>query len=141
MDVKFEDIVNKDLLPIPVSLPGAQAATATNYDVFFIAKRVYDVVEVSQRHGTVGSSGGAVTVGLERLQGTEALDSGDDVLIADFSLKSTINTVVTKKNVDLQNQRLNIGDSLALKDTGTLTNVAGLQVTVLLKPVGKGDYR
>jgi hypothetical protein len=140
MAERFEDISNKDMETVQISLPGTLAATATNYDVFFIAQRVYDIVEVSIVHGTAGT-GGAATLNIERLSGTEALDAGDSVLITAYDLEGAINTVVTKKNVDLQNQRLLVGDRLALEDSGTLTSVAGLQVSVLLKPFGKGDYR
>ena len=49
MAERFEDISNKDMETVQISLPGTLAATATNYDVFFIAQRVYDIVEVSTK--------------------------------------------------------------------------------------------
>lgn len=137
----FENIENKDMQFVTVNVSGTNAATATNYGKFFTALRPYEVMEVSEVHGTAGTDAGSVTLGIERLQDTEALGSGDDVLVSDFNLKDTINTVVTKKTVELQNRKLNIGDRLALKDTGTLTAVADVQVTILLKPRNKGDYR
>jgi len=138
--MRFEEIENKDMTVVSVSVPGTDAATATNYGKFFIARRPYEVMEVAEVHGAAGT-GGAATLDLERLQGTEALGSGDGICVAEFDLEGTADTVVTKKGVDLQNRTLEIGDRLALKDTGTLTSVADVCVTVLLKPLGKGDYR
>ena len=129
------------MLPITIQLPGALPATAANYEVFFIALRPYEVMEVAEAHRVLGTHADPVTVNIERLSGTEALDAGDTICVAGFNLKSTINTVVMKKTVELQNRILNIGDRLALKDAGTLTDVAGLTITLLLKPLGRGDYR
>ena len=138
---RFENIENKDLIPVHWSLNGTAAATATNYGKIFTALRAYDIIEVSEVHAVAGSDGGAVTLNLERLQGTEALGAGDEILATAFSLKSTANTVLTKKTTDLQNRKLSIGDRIALKDGGVLTAVDDVQVTILLKPLGKGDYR
>lgn len=138
-DIKYEDILNKDMLPITVSLFGTSAATAANYGVFFIAQRPYEVMEISEAHTTAGSSADAA-LNIERLQGTEALDAGDAICVAAFELDGTADTVVTKKSTALQNRVLSIGDRLALDDAGTLTNVAGVTVSILLKPF-KGDYR
>lgn len=139
-ETEYKDIRGKDLIPIGITLYGTAPATAANYDVFFIADRPYEVYQISEVHRVLGTDGGAVTVNVERLSGTEALDAGDTICVSAFNLKSTINTVVTKKTTDLQNRVLAIGDRLALKDSGTLTAVAGLTVRLLLKPLGKGDY-
>ena len=138
---KFEEIENKDMVVITKSVSGTDAATATNYGKIFTALRPYEVMEVSEVHAVAGSSGAAVTLGLERLQGTEALGAGDSILVAAFDLKGTANTVVIKKALSLQNRKLDVGDRLALVDTGTLTAVDDVEVTILLKPLGKGDYR
>lgn len=137
----FQNIQNKDLIPVAVSLFGADAATAAQYGVFFQARRPYKVIEISEIHTTAGSDAGAVTLNIERLSGTEALDSGDAICVSAFDLKGTANTTVPKKATQLQNVNLAIGDRLALDDSGTLTAVAGVNVTILLMPLGKGDYR
>jgi len=139
----IEQVTRKDMLPISVQLPGTMPATAANYEVFFIALRPYEIMEVSEVHRVKGTEVDATTVNIERLSGTEALDAGDTVCVAGFNLLGTINTVVTKKTGDLQNRLLNTGDRLALKDVATtaLTSVAGLTITLLLKPLGRGDYR
>lgn len=139
--IKFEEIQNKDFVVITAVLAGTTPATAANYGVFFIANRPYEVMEISEAHTTAGNDAGTVTLDIERLQGTEALDAGDSICVSAFNLKSTADTVVTKKTTDLHNRTLLTGNRLALKDAGTLTNVAGLCVSILLKPHAKGDYR
>lgn len=137
----FENILNKDMIPINVYLYGTAPTTAGNYDIFFIADRPYEIMQVSEIHRVKGTGAGSVTLNVEKLTGTTALDSGSNVCVSAFDLKGNNYTRVTKTGVDLQNRILSVGDHLALKDSGTLTSVAGLCVSVLLKPLGKGDYR
>ena len=140
--VQFQDIENKDGNSITASLPGALSATAANYGVFFIASRPIEVMKVSEAHTTAGSDGGAVTLQIEKLTGTTALDSGSTILATAFDLKGTANTVVSYQGVGLTvNVQLREGDRLALKDTGTPTDVAGVCVTIYYKYLGQGHYR
>jgi len=136
---RFENILNKDPFPITVRVEGA--TTAGNYGVFFHARMAYEIIYIAESHTVAGSDAGAVTLNIERLSGTEALDSGDEILVTAFDLKGTANTVSEKKGTALQNTKLSPGDRLALKDSGTLTAVAGVCVTLFIKPIGKGDYR
>lgn len=139
--VDFSDIINKDGFYIYISLPGTLAATAANYGVFFTAYYPFQIVWVAECHTTTGTDGSAVELNIERLKGTEALGSGDEIIITDFNLKGTANTLVEKSgNKDLQNNNIIKGDRLALKDTGTLTNVAGIMITMYCKPLLKGHY-
>jgi len=135
LDYQSRKII-KDLVafPVPVQLKNTEPATAANYGVFFTAPKdkSYAVASVSEIHGTKGTDGSAVTLQIERLQGTEALDSGDEILATAFDLKGADNTVQygILKQTDVtvvQN-----GNRLALKDAGTPTSVANLQVTVWL---------
>ena len=135
---RFEDIQNKDMQSVTVSLKNTDAATAANYGAFFIATRPYEIMEVHAVWSTASTSG---TLMVERLQGTTAEGSGDNVLTSTIDMSGTADTVNTKKTTDLQNRQLSTGDRLALVDGGTLTNQVNLVVTVLLKPAGKGDYR
>lgn len=119
---------------VTATLPGTMPATAANYGIFFIATFPCSVKAVSMVQTTAGSDGGAVTLQLERLQGTEAPDAGDELLTTAFNLKGTANTVqegilVARKTLTA----LAPGDRLCLKDAGTLTAVAGLNVTVELQ--------
>lgn len=114
------------------SLPGTQSATASNYGIFFIASRPCTVKRISEVHTVAGSNASAVTLQVERLQGTEALDAGDTLLSTAFNLKGTANTVQTGSLINTGKTilSLSVGDRLALKDSGTLTDVAGVCVSV-----------
>ena len=78
---------------------------------------------------------------MERLTGTTAEGSGDNILAATIDLSGTADTVIMRKTTDLTNRQLSAGDRLALVDGGTLTSQVNLVVTILYKPIGKGDYR
>lgn len=124
------------LLPASVRLKDTDAATAANYGMFFVADRTYEVVAITEVHGTAGSDASAVTLQIQRLQGTEAIGSGDDLLSSAFDLKGTADTVqFGTLTADKSVLVLERGDRLSLEDSGTLTAVANLQVTVLLKQI------
>ena len=137
--ILFEEIQNKDMQSITVRLKNTDAATAANYGVFFIASRPYEVMEVRAVWSTASTSG---TLQVEKLTGTTAEGSGNNILKAVIDLSGTANTVNTKKtHADLQNRLLKTGDRLALVDAADLSNLVNLVVTILIKPRGKGDYR
>lgn len=109
-------------------------ATAGEYDHFYTAQFACEVIQAYETHRVLGTNAGAVTLDIEKLTSTQALDAGVSVLASTFNLKSTINTPVRiKATLTELNGVLNPGDRLALKDAGTLTAVAGVQVTVLLR--------
>ena len=136
------EIQNKDLIVLTHSLPGATAATAGNYGVFFIVDKAVELVRVKVVWGVASTSG---TLDLERLQGTEALDAGNSLFASAISTAGTANTVTSKDGMDfnhtIKETILKPGDRLALKDGGTLTNLVDLCVTVWVKPVSKGHYQ
>jgi len=139
--VSYQDILRKGGFAITANLPGDLPATATNYEVFFTAQRPVEIMEVSETHRVKGTNAGAVTLNLEILDSAEALDSGDAVLTTAFDLKSANDTPVSKSDYELSSFRvLKPGQRLALKDSGTLTDLAGLSVTVYLKFANRGDF-
>ena len=87
----------------------------------------------TESHAVAGTDGGAVTVRVERLVGTQA-PGGGYALTEPQSLKSTVNTVV---DLTLTTDRTQLtflkGDRLALKLTGTPTSVNGVVITLLLE--------
>lgn len=130
--VEFRFIRNKKLY-IHHTIYGADAATAANYGVFWIAPFECVVSEIREVHQTIGSDAGAVELQIERLQGTEALDAGDALLATAFSLKATANTVQTGTlTATVANRTLSRGDRLAMDDAGTLTAVANVTVVIEL---------
>lgn len=136
-DVNFDwqFLFNKRLI-VNHTIIGTDAATAANYGIFWIAPFAVFVLNVYEVHQTLGTDGSAVTLDIERLQGTEALDAGDDLMATTFDLKGTINTVLTGSLINTATgrptRRLSKGDRLAMNDTGTLTTVANVTVTVEL---------
>lgn len=136
--MRLEEIENKDGFYVTVNLFDTQPQTAANYGIFFTALRPSEILEESVVFGTASTSG---TVQIEKLISTTAKGSGLATSVSTFSTAGTANTVVRKKATDLQNRQLDVGDRLAIKSTGTLTNGKDLQITVYLKPLGKGDYR
>jgi hypothetical protein len=98
----------------------------------FIAPFDLVIKRIDYVHSTAGSDGSAVTLQVERLQGTEAPAAGDNLLSAAFNCKGTANTVqngaLTATTADLT---LSAGNRLGLNYTGTLTALAGVVVTVV----------
>ncbi len=134
--MNFVEIENKDGFYAGVSLVDTISQTAANYGIFFIALKPCEVMEIREIHGTASTSG---TVTVEKLTGTTAKGSGTTISNA-ISTASTANTVQTATLTKSASQ-LSVGDRLAIKSGGTLTNGKDLQITVYLKPLGKGDYR
>lgn len=128
--IKYADISTK-ILQIHHTIQGTDAATATNYGVFWIAPFSCFVSGFKEVHQTAGTAGGTVSLTLEKLTGTTAPDSGSDLLNAAISLKATANTVQTGV-LTQTTSRLSVsaGDRLCMKDSGTLTTVANVTVFV-----------
>lgn len=118
------------------TLPGTQPATAANYGVFFTnnTDQVLEVTDVSERHETAGSDGSAVTLQVAKVPSGTAKGSGTSVLSAGLNLKGTADTNQRGGIVATAARLIGPGDSLALVPTGTLTAVAGLCVTVKMRP-------
>jgi hypothetical protein len=125
--IPYDNLQQKKVV-VSHTLVGTTAATAANYGTFWTAPFACTVIGFTEVHETAGTNGGAVTLQLERLQGTEAPGAGDELLITALNLKATANTVqqgnltlVRSGGIGLVN--LSQGDRLALKDAGTLTNM------------------
>ena len=123
-----------DLTPtgkFPVSFNFAAAGVASIFHTASFRCRVTKITEV---HATVAGQAGTATV--ERLQGTEAPGSGDDLLGATkVDLTGTINTVQSPALTGTAaNLVLETGNRLALKlASGAATSLANANVTVELE--------
>lgn len=119
----------------------ASCSILNNADVaaqtFFIAAEPLEVVEIHEIHGTKGTGSGTVTLTVKRCQGTEAATAGDDLLgDTKVNLKGDNNTLQSPALTGTSaNLVLAAGDRLSVDTSGTLTSVAGVTVTVLLKRV------
>lgn len=117
---------------VPFNLAGADAATAANYGYVFVAPIPCRLVGVYEVHRTAGSDGGSVTLDIEKLTTGTAQDSGASMLASTINLKGTANTpVVASPTTTAANARLDVGDSVALDDAGTLTAVADVSGTLI----------
>lgn len=125
------------LEPVTAVLQGAAPATAANYGIFFTAYQACQIVSVRMRFETAGSSS---TVDVVKVPSGTAKASGTTVLTAamksdgtggaaDTNISGTLSATVTAL-------QLAVGDSLALKNGGTLTSSAGVTVTVNVRPYG-----
>ena len=135
--IPFANIQNR-ILPIHWTVVGADAATAANYGVFWTAPFPCTVVGMTEVHQTAGTAVGSVTLQLERLQGTEAPDAGDNILATAFNLKANANTVqngviTPTRTSGISPANLSKGDRLCLKDSGTLTSLSNVTVVVLVQ--------
>lgn len=140
--IGIERVARKDGFYITVNLVSTSAQTAANYGQFFTATSPCEVLIASEVHSVAGTDAGTVTLNIEKLTGTTALGSGSSILASTFNLKSTAYTPVQKSGMALSSSRqLATTDRLALKTSGTLTALQGVQVTLYIKPLGKGDYR
>ena len=122
-------------LTIRHTIPGTNAASGVFYGVFFITPFNCEVLSVREVHETAGTDAGAVTLDIEKLTGTQALDGGVSVLAATIDLKGTANTVVAPAlTATRANRLLAVGNRLAVKDTGTLAVLSGVCVTIEIAP-------
>ena len=109
---------------------------------FFIARQPCEVLWVAESHIVAGSDAGAVTLDIVKLTSGQAVASGTSILTTTFDMKSTANTPVQKEGGELANTRQLVnGERLALDFTGTLTDLAGVQVTLYLKNLARGHYK
>jgi len=116
------------------TLQGSDSDSAANYDTFFIAPYKCIVLRIDASWSIASTSG---TLNVERLQGTEAHDAGDDLLSTTIDTSGAANTVNngTLITTNAQYLELAVGDRLGLVDGGTLTNSDNLHVTVTLAPL------
>ena len=101
----------------------------------FVADRPYRLRSVESAHTVAGSDGSAVTLDVKKCTGTQPPASGTTMLAATINLKGTANTTQTPAlSATSADLALANGDRLAFDVTGTATAVAGLCVTVVLRP-------
>lgn len=136
--VANENVIRKDGFSTPFPFLGTAGATAANYDQVWTSPRALEIVQVDICWSVASSSG---TIQLEKLTGTQAPGGGTTLLSAAVSTAGTANTVASRQGNQLTSARqFKQGDRLAFIDSGTLTGLVGLHVTIYWKFVGRGDY-
>ena len=121
---------------VSVTLEGTAPATAANFDTFFTAEYDLEVIAASESHRVAGTNAGAVTLDVEKLTSAQASGAGASVLSTTFNLKSTAETPVrVTATTTKANRILKRGDRLSLKDSGTLTDLGHMTVTIYFLPL------
>ena len=108
--------------------------------VIFVSPYDCVIQAVTEAHTALGTDGGAVSLQVEKLTGTQALGAGATILgnnsNAGFNLKGAINTPQNGTFKLAASRRLKKGDRLAIRPAGVMTAVAGVCVTVLMNRKG-----
>lgn len=116
---------------ITAVVQGTAGATATNYSIFWIAPYDCIIDSIREVHSVLGTDGGAVTLDVEKLTGTQASGAGTDILASTIDLKGTIDTVVQGTlSSTISTLQVAENDRLGLVLAGTPTSVANVVVTL-----------
>jgi hypothetical protein len=118
--------------PITVHIPTNTQATDM---IAFIAPYECEVVSVEARHRTASSSG---TLMLEKTPDGTAVGSGTNILTGTMSLAGTVNTKVTGTlDTGIGVNRIVQGAGIGLDFAGTLSSLADLDITIVVRQVKK----
>lgn len=129
--------------PVRVSVVLAANGAILDSFAFVAADADYELVCVSEVHDVAGTNGSAVTLDIVKCAAGTTVASGTSLLASTFDLKSTADTPVTKTVsnggvAQAQSSRQILqGESVALNFAGTLTDLAGVAVTITLNPVSR----
>jgi hypothetical protein len=139
----FQELTNKDGQYFTAYVYGASAATSTNYGRFATVRYPIQILRIDEIHETAGTNVGAVTLDVVVVEDGSAISTGTSLLVNEFNLKGTANTLQIKQKRDLSTivRGINPNQSIALVTTGTLTDVAGVCVTVYYQPYARGSYK
>ena len=132
----LKNLANYGLQEASITLVGTEPASAANFDTFFVAEFDLEIIAASESLRVAGNDAGAVTLDIEKLTSGQASGAGVSVLSTTFNLKSTAETPVRVTATTTKVDRiLKRGDRLSLKDTGTLTNLAHMTLSIFFLPL------
>lgn len=118
--------------------PNAALLTLPNVGLMTVDDDM-EIMSVTERHETLGTDGGAVTVDVVKASSGTALASGTSLLASTISLKATINTTQSRTLAagtlasTAAGRTVLAGQCIGLKFSGTMTAVTGVCITVVLK--------
>ena len=130
------------LVPI-TAVFGANAALLDGF--VFVAIGDYELMAVSEVHDVAGTHGSAVTLDVVKCAAGTSVASGTSLLASTFDLKSTADTPVIKRVSNdglaaVPTRIITAGQAIALNFTGTLDTLAGVAVTLWLKPLSRPTF-
>ena len=121
---------------LQISFIQQEAAGTLGNRVVFTAPFDCVITNITESHTAAGTDGGAVSLQIEKLTGTQAPGAGAVLLSnntnAGFNLKGAANTVQYGGFKAGASRRLARGNRIALRTSGVLTTVAGVNVSVTL---------
>jgi hypothetical protein len=130
------------ILDLVITYPDPAAAGAQTDRVFFQCPvgHAYEVTAISEIHSAAGTNGSAVSIQVTKDTGTDAPGAGTDLLTnntgAGFDAKGTANTTQAGTlTATIATRRLAAGNRLSVDYAGTLTALAGVIITVVLKRI------
>lgn len=141
--IEYRTLKNKDGDFLTVRVPGTSAATAANYGYIFGALRYgYEISAVLEKHETKATDAGAVILDVVKVNDGSTIATGVTILTSTFNLKGVVDTYQVKQGSGLNAERkLKPNQSLALKTTGVLTDLAGVFVEIYFFKANYGSYR
>jgi hypothetical protein len=108
-------------------------------ETFFIADRAYEVILATEVHATAGNDGSDVSAQLTIDKATDVPGGGTDLVSLDsnkgFLLKGTANTVQIATWKDTRFNIMLAGDRLSVDYAGNLATLAGVVISVSLRPI------
>ena len=139
--------LNKLGMHAPVVVTACFGANAAIADApIFVSDGYYELIEARENHQVLGTDGGAVDLDLVKCNSGEALADGESMLATLFNLKATADTPVVRTQASglhatRARLQLNPGDRIDLDFQGTLTALAGVSVTLVLKRIRFNSVR
>jgi len=105
---------------------------------FWIADQAYTIKGASIVYTT--ANGAAMTAQIVKVADGNVIGSNTPIQSGSFNMNTTTNTVQNASLVgSLSSLQVSAGDTLAIIFTGTLTSLAGVQVTISLAPGNKNE--
>jgi hypothetical protein len=118
----------QNVYPITFYLKSTEPQTSSNYSHFFTCDSSYSVAEVV----IVTSTSGAGSIQLEKLTSSQALGSGKNILLSNYSLSATANVPQYPLLSQSDSILLSRGDRIAVKTVTSPATVQNLLITVYL---------
>lgn len=138
MPTYYQDIQEKLGIIIVHDFPSTTAQTSTNYGLIATLPFPYEILSVTEKHTVAGTS---PVLDVLYVANGSAIGS-TSVLATTFDLSSTANTAIIKSGLDLSaNRSFKPKDSIALKLTGTAGLLEGVQITIYIKPLNRGEFK
>ena len=120
---------------------GPNAALLTLPDTtLWIADADCEIVWASEVHEVLGTDGSAVTADVMVVPNGTVVGSGTSLLASTFDLKATVATLQTRSlsaGTLASSRTIAAGQRIGINFTGTMTAVAGLNITVVLNRLNR----